>query len=119
MIAKNLAAIWPNFVAAGMRYAVLARGLTSKASIQSLKDSVPQADLHVVRLTAAIQTIEARLRSRDTGAELDQHLRDGAHMAGVMERLQLEDFVVSSDGTAVESVAAEIIRRLGWSPAGP
>ena len=55
----------------------------------------------------------------DMRAELNQHLRDGAYMGGVMERLQLEDFVVSTDGTAVESVAAEIIRRLGWSPAGP
>jgi adenylylsulfate kinase len=117
MIIKNLAAIWPNFRAAGMRYAVLARGLTSRADLESLKRAIPDADITVVRLTAAKQTLDARLRLRDTGAELEEHLREAAGMAEIMESLQLEDFVVSTEGARVEDVAAEVIRKLGWSVA--
>lgn len=115
IIAKNLSAIWPNFVAAGMRYAVLARGMTSQPSVQLLKEAVPDAVIRVVRLTAARGTIEARLRSRDTGAELATHMREAAEMDSLMEQLQLEEFVASSDATPVEVVAADILGRLGWS----
>lgn len=115
MIIKNLVAIWPNFRAAGMRYAILARGLTSRADLESLKLAIPDADITVVRLTASTETLDARLRLRDTGAELDEHLREAAGMAEVMERLRLEDFVVSTEGATVEAVAAEVIRRLGWN----
>jgi len=114
MIATNLAVIWPNFVAAGMRYAILARGLSSRAALESLERALPLTDIKVVRLAAAGSTLAARLRGRDTGAELGEHLRGAQEMSEIMERLQLEDFVVSGDAVAVEVVAAEVVRQLGW-----
>lgn len=116
MIAVNLAAIWPNFVAAGMRYAVLSRGLTSAAALLSLKKAVPQARITVVRLVATAATIEARLRRRDSGAELVTHLREAVEMSEAIEQLGVEDLVVSTDVAEVDAVAADILRRLGWSP---
>jgi adenylylsulfate kinase len=115
LIATNLAAMWPNFVKAGMQYAVLSRGLTSRKALESLKTAVPQALITVVRLSATAATLEARLRRRDAGAELTEHLREAAEMTGTMEGLALEDMVVSTDSADVEAVAAQIVRQLGWS----
>ncbi len=115
LIATNLAAIWPNFVATGIRYAVLSRGLTSLRALEALKRAVPQARITVVRLSATAPTLEARLRRRDTGAELNEHLRQAVEMTRTMERLALEDLVVSTDGADVDAIAAQIVRRLGWT----
>ena len=115
MIAMNLASIWPNLTAEGMRYAVLARGITGESAIVALREAVPAAHITVVRLTAGKATLEARLRRRDVGAELAEHLRDAGAMAESMEKLQLEDFVDNTEGASVDAVAAEVVRRLGWT----
>jgi adenylylsulfate kinase len=115
LIALNLAAVWPNYAAAGMRRAVLARGLTSHGALESIRHALPQAEITVVRLTAATETIEARLRRRDSGVELREHIAEAIGMAGIMERLSLETFAVSTDSSSIEAVAAEVIRLLEWA----
>jgi hypothetical protein len=102
-----------------MRNAILARGLTSHSALESFKHAVPQTDIKVVRLTAATETLEARLRRRDSGAELREHLAEAVAMAATMERLGLEDFVVDSDDLPIDTVAEEVIRRLGWLEGAP
>src|SRR5258708_31706189 len=69
LIARNFAAIWPNLREAGMRYAVLARAVLGRDGLEALQVAVPEADLVVVRLTAAPGTIEGRLSQRDSGQE--------------------------------------------------
>src|SRR6266852_4820884 len=91
LIARNLAAIWPNLREAGMRYAVLARAMLGRDGLDALRDAVPDADLTVMRLNASPQTIERRLRLRDSGQELEEHLRESEHMTHVMDRAGLED----------------------------
>jgi gluconate kinase len=114
LVARNLAAIWPNLREAGMRYAVLARAILGRDGLDALRVAVPDADLTVVRLTASPRTIEGRLRQRDSGRELDEHLRESMEMSGVMDRERLEDMAVANDGGSPTEVAREVLRRVGW-----
>jgi hypothetical protein len=114
LIARNLAAIWPNLREAGMRYAVLARAIVGRDGLDALRVAVPDADLTVVRLTASPPTIELRLRRRDSGRELEEHLREGEAMSRAMDRTGLEDASVATDDRTPTEVAQEVLERVGW-----
>jgi hypothetical protein len=117
LIARNLAAIWPNLRDAGMRYAVLARAILERGGLDALRVAVPDADLTVVRLTASPSTIEGRLRQRDSGEELAEHLRESLEMSRAMDRARLEDMAVAGDGRSPGEVALEVLQRVGWTRA--
>jgi adenylylsulfate kinase len=114
LIARNLAAIWPNLREAGMRYAVLARAILGREGLDALRAAATDADLVVVRLTASPSTIERRLRQRDSGQELEEHLRESTEMSRVMDREGLEDFTVANDDRSPGGVAREVLQRVGW-----
>jgi hypothetical protein len=114
LVIRNLVAVWPNFVAAGMRYAVLVRALASRAPLDALRAVLPQARLTVIRLAARPDIIERRLRGRDSGAVLEEHLSLAPAMAAAMDEAVVEDFRVDNDGAPLHAVAAEILDRLGW-----
>ena len=114
LIARNLAAIWTNLREAGMRYAVLARAMIGRADLDALQIAVPEADLVVVRLTASPSSIERRLRHRDSGQELDEHLGESVEMSRVMDQARLEDTIVANDDRSPREVAREVLQRVGW-----
>src|SRR5712691_7062089 len=111
LIARNLAAIWPNLRDAGMTYAVLARAIVGRDGLDALRVAVPQADLVVVRLTASPSTLQRRLRRRDSGEELEEHLRDSIEMSRAMDREALEDFTMANDEGSPVDAAKEVLQR--------
>jgi adenylylsulfate kinase len=114
LIAENLAAVWPNLRSAGVRRLVLVRALYRREALEGLRRAVPEADLTVVRLVASGRTVEGRLRRRDTGRVLEEHLGETAKMAEAVEAAALEDFQVHNQGRPLSEVALEILRRAGW-----
>ena len=113
LILANLKAIWPNLMAAGARYYVLTRALTQAEELARLRSVVP-AELTVIRVTASPQTIERRLRARDTGAVLEEHLAESASMAAVVDRAAEDSVVVSNDDRPIRGVSLEVLSLLGW-----
>jgi adenylylsulfate kinase-like enzyme len=114
LIAGNLAAIWPNLRSAGVRRLVLVRAIHRREAVDGLRRALPKADLTVVRLSTSRATAEERLRRRDTGPVLEEHLRQTVVMAALMDRAALEDFKVANDGRPIREVAAEILLRASW-----
>jgi hypothetical protein len=118
LIAKNLSAVWPNFQSAGVRSLVLTRALGDQAGLAALKPALPQADFTVVRLTSPARIVARRLRRRDTGVILEEHLRASQAMTEAMDRLPIEDFRVENDDRPVRSVAMDVLSLAGWSRQG-
>jgi adenylylsulfate kinase-like enzyme len=114
LIVRNLAAIWPNLREAGMSHAVLARAILGREPLDALRVAAPEADLVVVRLTASPSTIERRLRQRDSGQELEEHLRESLGMSRAMDREALEDIAVANDDRLPGEVARDVLQRVGW-----
>ena len=53
---------------------MLARDLQSRADLDALRDALPGVPVAIVRLEVPHGELERRIRARDTGAELEQHL---------------------------------------------
>jgi hypothetical protein len=110
----NLAAVWANFKAAGARVIVVAAGIDSVTLRDRYAESLAGCAVRLVRLTADDDTVRGRLRRRDTGPELEQHLRALDECRRVPTTIGIEDFTVINDRAAAE-VATEILVRAGWT----
>jgi hypothetical protein len=114
LILSNLAAVWPNFQAAGAGRLVLARTVLNRELVDGLHDAIGPVSLTIVRVTASAGTIAARLSDRDTGAVLTEHLAEATEFARVLDEIRAEDFQVSNDGRPIRDVSMEVIAGLGW-----
>ena len=115
LILSNLEAILPNFRSTGVKRLVLARMVRSRAEIDAIKNALSDVSLTVVRVGAAPDVIERRLRRRDTGVELEEHLGEHAAMTAALDQAGLEDLRVENDDRPIAEVAAELVDRLGWT----
>jgi len=111
----NLAAVWPNYVAAGATHLVLARVVEDPADRARYAGALPGCELRIVRIEAAAETRARRLTAREEGAaSREWHLARSDVLADRLQELDLDDLVISNEGRPIEDVAAEILERLGW-----
>ena len=114
LIAANLAAMVPNYRAAGIAHFVLARALVKRSALDGVLAALPAADLKVIRLAASPATLEARVHGRDAGRERAHHLRELPGFTRAIEAAGLEHATITNEGRSVEQVAAEVLRVAGW-----
>jgi adenylylsulfate kinase-like enzyme len=114
LIVRNLEAVWRTFRTEGARYLVMARMIQSTDEVDRIKTVLGDASLVVVRVDASNDVIEARLRVRDTGAELAAHLEELSAMAAAVDQLQIEDLRIDNGGRPIRAVATDLLASLGW-----
>jgi hypothetical protein len=115
LIVRNLESVWPSFRSAGARYLVMARMIETAAEVERIGAALGGIPVTVVRVVASRDVIEARLRARDTGAELEGHLRELAAMDERLDALAVEDWTIDNGGRPIEAVAIDLVDRLGWA----
>ena len=113
---RNLAAIWPNFVDAGIRSAILAATVLEEEQLDRIRSALNGCDLTVVRVAAPPDLVAARIRRRDVGNLLEDFLRRTDSVADEIEQAGLDDFSVTNDERVPAEVAQEILGELGWLP---
>lgn len=111
VLVESLAAVWPAHRAAGVQRVILARGMRDADEIDRVRAAVPDVDLEVVQLSVDHELIRRRLRERDSGAQLAQHLElledlDPGRLPGVRE--------VSNTGN-LASCVDEVLHFLNWT----
>src|SRR5919106_6716028 len=109
LILSNLAAVWPNFEAAGAGRLVLARTVLDGGLLEGVGEAIGPVALTIVRVTASPDTIAERLGARDTGAVLAQHLSEASEFARVLDEMGADDFRVSNEGRTIREVSEEIL----------
>jgi ribose 1,5-bisphosphokinase PhnN len=113
----NLAAVWPNFRARGIRYGVLAHLIERASEIPQIKAALEGADLTIVRVVTSPEVCAARLRAREISTSiLERHLRRSPVLDRLLSELSIESFRVDNDDRPIREVALEVIGRLGWAP---
>lgn len=110
MMLSNLVPVVANYLAAGIRFFVLARAVRTRPELDSLRASLPMP-LKVVRLTVPWPEIERRLRSDITAGRQDD-LHEAATWVG-SEDASIEDATVSND-RPIREAAMEVLDWLGW-----
>lgn len=113
----NLAAVWPNFHAAGAEYAVVAGGIETAELRRSYTIALSGCEVRLVRLTAPLETVCRRLQARDGGAKLDRHVATLPAQSAQLATAAIEDFTVLNDRPPPE-VAREILALAGWTAVG-
>ena len=116
LLVRNLAAVWPNFVDVGAEAFVLTRAVARPSTVDAVRAALPKADLTIVRLVASRATIERRLRQRDFGSTLVEHLRESQEITNALDEAGLEDSVVSNEDRSIREVADEVLRH--WTTLG-
>ena len=111
MMLRNLAAVAPNYRAAGIETYVLAYFVPDRAARHSIAQALG-VPLRVVRLALPMPDIEQRLASDVTSGRRDD-LRDAAGSVAAGEGVGVEDIVISND-RPVTVVAREVMSWLGW-----
>jgi len=114
VLVGSLAAILPVHAAAGVQRLVLPRLVRTPDEVDQLRTAIAPESLVVVELTASEAERETRVRARDTGRTLTDHLEE---IADLVPEPGLADHVVPTDGRDVEDVAADVVRLWGL-PAG-
>jgi hypothetical protein len=107
VLVANLRAVWPNLAAAGVTHSVLARHVRGDVEVATIRHAIG-GDLCVVRLDAPVAVLERRLRARDAGSDLEEHL---AASAGAV---LLDVPVVDSGDRPVREVAVDVLAAAGW-----
>ncbi len=114
MISRNLASVASNYLDAGVTRLVLARALVESASLQSLEISLLGWHLTVINLRASRSTLEQRLRGRDSGTELEEHLAEFPDMARRTDSAVPGARVVINEDRTLRDVAIEVMRIAEW-----
>jgi hypothetical protein len=68
----------------------------------------------VIRLAAPRRSLEQRIRARDSGSELREHLSELDDMTEQVSAAAPNAYVVVSAGCDLEDVANEVMRIAGW-----
>lgn len=106
VLAGSLAAILPVHAAAGVQHLVLPRLVRTRDEVARLRGTLLPASLLVVELTAPEPVRAARLRGRDGGRTLAEHLEE---VAELMPEPGVADQVVPTEDRAVEDIAAQVV----------
>ncbi|MEO6891542.1 MAG: AAA family ATPase [Ktedonobacteraceae bacterium] len=111
---KNLAVVWRNFQVAGAACLVLVDVLESRDVLERYRAAIPGAEFLVVRLRAEPHTLASRVQARELGSGLEWHLQRTAELATQMDRSQVEDLLVDTEGKSITAIAREILERSKW-----
>lgn len=129
LTARNLAAVWRNYHAAGARHLVATAPAGTAADVQTFADALPAATVTVCRLCAGRAELTRRILSRGTGGswpEPGDPLRGQPpeHLAMVAERAAAHDAAlgtggpgmisIDTDGCRVADAATLVATAAGW-----
>lgn len=127
--ATNLAALWRNYHGIGAHLLVITGPVEDENALKLYAAALPEATFTVCRLHAGSAALTERIRQRRTGGSWHQpgdplrgqpvsYLRRVAESAVVeaeaLERIELGDLRIDTDGVESGAVADRVIARTGW-----
>jgi adenylylsulfate kinase len=111
---RNLAAVWANYRAAGTERLILVDVVETGDELAGYRTAIPDATMQVVRLIASLPAILRRLEGRESEASLAWHQRRAPELIAIMDRNQVGDLHVDTEGRTSSDIAHEILKRAGW-----
>jgi energy-coupling factor transporter ATP-binding protein EcfA2 len=108
----NLAAVVANYVAAGVRYLVLAGAVRSQADLTQIREAVGHP-IQVVRLHVPLEEIERRLAFSVTTGRI-KDLRESPEVLADQEAADIDALDFMNDGV-VHELALRVLAAIGWA----
>jgi hypothetical protein len=113
VLVENLQCVSATFRRSGVERLVLARAVTQAEEVDAIRAALEPCQLVVARLVASPAVVEGRLRRRDAGGQLAEHLAKSASFAAEAEAAGIGDAVATDDLDA-SAVARAVLLLAGW-----
>jgi hypothetical protein len=111
---RNLQSVCKNYVSLGVTRLLLARALENRAELDLCRNIVPTANTIVCRLTASIETMEQRVKIRESGVSQREYIARVAELNAILDCARLEDFSITNENRPLTEVARDTLVRAGW-----
>jgi hypothetical protein len=115
----NLRSVCSNYAGLGVRRFLMARALEDRAQLELCRQAVPAAHTVVCRLSASVEAMEQRLKMRESGMLRREFIARVAKLNLILDRAQLEDFIVVNENRSLTDVALEVLVRAEWISLAP
>ena len=114
LIARNLTAVAGTYASAGIDHLAVARAVVHPRGLMVIAGALAEWELTVIRLDAPRGSLEHRIRARDSGSELREHLSELDNMTDRVSAAAPGALVVVNDGRDLQDVAMDVMRIAGW-----
>lgn len=114
VLVENLRCVSETFRRAGVEQLVLARAVRQADEVEAIRAALEPCHLVVARLVASTAVVERRLRGRDAGAQLAEHLAESAAFAAEADDAGIGE-VIATDELDAPAVARAALRLAGWT----
>lgn len=114
LASQNLAAIWPNCLAAGAKNIIIARTVETREGLDMITRSVTDAAPTICQLYASDDTLSARVSAREIGSGHAWHAARALELSASLAKSGPADFRIDTDGQSLAQIAREIFRQIKW-----
>ena len=111
---RNLECVCRNYASLGVKQLLLARAMEGPAELELCHSAVSAAKTVVCRLTASIETMEQRVKTRESGALQPEFVARVAKLNVILDRARLEDFTITNENRSLSEVAQEMLIKAEW-----
>ncbi|HLJ41396.1 MAG TPA: hypothetical protein VKT50_07890 [Candidatus Acidoferrales bacterium] len=111
---RNLECVCKNYASLGVKRLLLARAMEERAELELCRSAVSAEKTVVCRLTASIEAMEQRVKSRESGALQPEFVARVAKLNAILDRARLEDFTITNENRSLTEVAQEMLTKAGW-----
>ena len=110
----NLQSVCDNYASIGVTRFLFGRALESRAELDLYRRIVLPTNTLVCRLTANIETMERRVKERESGVSQGEYVGRVAKLNVVLDRVRCEDFSITNENRSISAVAQEMLAKAGW-----
>ena len=111
---RNLQSVCENYASLGVRRLLLARAVETYAELELCRSAVSAKGVVVCRLTAGIETMQGRVKMRESGLSQREYVARVTKLNDILDRARLEDFTVLNENRSLSEVAYEMLLKAGW-----
>jgi hypothetical protein len=111
---RNLAAICRNYAAEGVTRFLLAGAIEDAQELDRICLAAEAATPIVVRLTAALETMQQRVRARETGMLQSRYVERVAVLEAILDGAHLESMTITNEGRSIADVARDLLVHAKW-----
>jgi hypothetical protein len=110
----NLQSLYKNYISHGVRRFLLARAMENHTELEFCRGPISATNTVVCRLTANLETMQHRVKMRESGVSQQEYVARVATLNAILDRARLEDFTVTSENRSVTEIAHEMLVKAGW-----
>jgi hypothetical protein len=111
---RNLQSLCRNYESAGVARLLLARAMEEPTELELCRSIVSASKTVVCRLTASIEAMEQRVRTRESGLLQKIYVARVAKLNDILDAARFEDFTVVNENRSLAEVAQELLIKAGW-----